>query len=540
MLAKWTIQIGLCKLVVSLFMPGLLTNNLCAQPPVLRFTPVEIRDAPPFPLVDCIFQDSRGFMWIGTYGGLYQYDGYTITHYFRNPGDTSGLGDNRVRSIFEDRNGNLWLGTQLGLHFLDVRSGEFKSFTSQKYLIERTIINEIVGDRRGRLWITTGQKIYQVNVDDLKFEEVLFFPNIENSFVRDLAVDARGDLWMTIGEKLLRRDGISDKIEDITPENLVTHIGEIRRILPASDGSIWLVGTKGTGQYHAESRKMIRFISIEELNGNDFLNPSVVLRGDQLIVAGNGIIHVDLSTGKYTRQPVDLEDPDNLAKNQSTSIYLNNQDQLWVGNVSGRPYLCDLSKQYFHFIPLDLFEPIKRVHLLYELFEIWPGHLLLPRSDGLHLLEFRTGQITRFPFKPPFRTANWEKGVTTFLDEGSNLWMGTASGLFLFDKYRKQFIDFENGLSGVELLQQVAARDILKDNQGNLWVASWANGLFRIDFTGRRVISYKFPPSAVYSDNNSMRSLYEDRRTHLDRHQNRSFKIFSPVGFFQGIPARRE
>jgi DNA-binding response OmpR family regulator/ligand-binding sensor domain-containing protein len=471
MLAKWTIQIGLCKLVVSLFMPGLLTNNLCAQPPVLRFTPVEIRDAPPFPLVDCIFQDSRGFMWIGTYGGLYQYDGYTITHYFRNPGDTSGLGDNRVRSIFEDRNGNLWLGTQLGLHFLDVRSGEFKSFTSQKYLIERTIINEIVGDRRGRLWITTGQKIYQVNVDDLKFEEVLFFPNIENSFVRDLAVDARGDLWMTIGEKLLRRDGISDKIEDITPENLVTHIGEIRRILPASDGSIWLVGTKGTGQYHAESRKMIRFISIEELNGNDFLNPSVVLRGDQLIVAGNGIIHVDLSTGKYTRQPVDLEDPDNLAKNQSTSIYLNNQDQLWVGNVSGRPYLCDLSKQYFHFIPLDLFEPIKRVHLLYELFEIWPGHLLLPRSDGLHLLEFRTGQITRFPFKPPFRTVNWEKGVTTFLDEGSNLWMGTASGLFLFDKYRKQLLlqdcyriaEAADGEAGVRMSLQLVPDLIICD-----------------------------------------------------------------------------
>lgn len=513
MLAKWTP--GFYLLLGRLFALMLLTALLQAQPPILRFTSVEIRDAPPFPLVDCIFQDSRGFMWMGTYGGLYQYDGYTITHYFRNPGDTSGLGDNRVRSIFEDHHGNLWLGTQLGLHFLDVRSGEFRSFTGQEYLIERTIINKIVGDTRGRLWISTNQKIYQVSAADLKFEEILSTPVGEGSFVRDLAVDDRGDLWMTIGQQLLRREGISNQIDDITPENLITHIGEIKRILPDNDGSLWLVGTAGIGQYQPESHKMIRFISIEELNSNDFLNPSVVLRGDQLIVAGNGIVHVDLSTGEYTRQPVDLEDPDNLAKNRSTSIYLNNQDQLWIGNVSGRPYHCDLSKRYFHFVHVDLFEPIKGVQLLYELYEIWPGYLLFPRSDGLHLLEYRTGKTERFPYKPSFRSTNWFQGATTYLEEGTNLWIGTGRGLFLFDKSQRKFIDFGEGLTGFELLQQFAVRDILRDSHGYLWVATWASGVFKIDFLEGRVISYTFPSTAIYSDNNSCRSLYEDRAGHI-------------------------
>ncbi|MCB0748021.1 MAG: hypothetical protein KDC90_11220, partial [Ignavibacteriae bacterium] len=38
--------------------------------------------------VQCILQDSYGFIWFGTEGGLDKYDGYTITEYLHNPDDS--------------------------------------------------------------------------------------------------------------------------------------------------------------------------------------------------------------------------------------------------------------------------------------------------------------------------------------------------------------------------------------------------------------------------------------------------------------------
>src|SRR5678816_2853719 len=47
--------------------------------------------------VRCIYQDSKGFIWIGTFEGLSRYDGFKFTNYTT----TSGLSDNFINSIFE-------------------------------------------------------------------------------------------------------------------------------------------------------------------------------------------------------------------------------------------------------------------------------------------------------------------------------------------------------------------------------------------------------------------------------------------------------
>ena len=39
-----------------------------------------------------IFQDSKGYLWIGTNDGLNKYDGYNFTNYRHDPDDQQGLG----------------------------------------------------------------------------------------------------------------------------------------------------------------------------------------------------------------------------------------------------------------------------------------------------------------------------------------------------------------------------------------------------------------------------------------------------------------
>lgn len=55
----------------------------------------------PLATIDCLFEDSRGFLWIGAYSGLYRYDGYEIVHYQHDPADSNSIGDNKTTCMLE-------------------------------------------------------------------------------------------------------------------------------------------------------------------------------------------------------------------------------------------------------------------------------------------------------------------------------------------------------------------------------------------------------------------------------------------------------
>jgi ligand-binding sensor domain-containing protein len=76
--------------------------------------------------VQCIFQDSKGFLWFGTTDGLNKYDGNKFTVYLPDPGGPGSLSYKDVQSICEDRAGMLWVGTRGGgLNRFDPGTGTF-------------------------------------------------------------------------------------------------------------------------------------------------------------------------------------------------------------------------------------------------------------------------------------------------------------------------------------------------------------------------------------------------------------------------------
>src|SRR5882762_10420556 len=76
------------------------------------FRNYSVEDGLPFIEVSTIFQDSRGNLWSGGYGGLSKFDGNSFTNY----SPKEGLLNHYVTSISEDNQGNLWIGTISGVN----------------------------------------------------------------------------------------------------------------------------------------------------------------------------------------------------------------------------------------------------------------------------------------------------------------------------------------------------------------------------------------------------------------------------------------
>ena len=108
--------------------------------------------------VNCIIQDSRGFMWIGTRDGLNKYDGYKFTVYSHSFQDENTLSNNQISDLVEDRDGNIWIATLDGLNKYERKSGRFIRYLHHDHNpnnVSSNSINKVALDSYGNLWVAT-------------------------------------------------------------------------------------------------------------------------------------------------------------------------------------------------------------------------------------------------------------------------------------------------------------------------------------------------------------------------------------------------
>ncbi len=98
------------------------------QPPLRHFT---VHDGLAQQQVTCMFQDSRGYIWVGTKAGISKFNGRTFEN-FRLGDDTPSL---RSRAFAEDQSGNIWTVTDGGYGWYDGVQWRYRPEASLSELI---------------------------------------------------------------------------------------------------------------------------------------------------------------------------------------------------------------------------------------------------------------------------------------------------------------------------------------------------------------------------------------------------------------------
>ncbi|MCY7329536.1 MAG: hypothetical protein LH618_13375, partial [Saprospiraceae bacterium] len=103
------------------------------------------------------FEDSRGFVWIGTFNGLNRYDGYQIKRFTPNHRSPWSLRANFIYCIAEDAQGLLWLGTDKGLVVMDIYTERFIHLLEIDPTFPASEVLHIRMQEDGQIWLSYQQ-----------------------------------------------------------------------------------------------------------------------------------------------------------------------------------------------------------------------------------------------------------------------------------------------------------------------------------------------------------------------------------------------
>jgi len=152
-------------------------------------------------MVNCIYMDSNGYLWIGYSGaGVTRYDGNSFTHFSQEEGLSGGI----IRCIIEDQAGNMWFGHTNGLSKYDGVS--FTNYSTEVGIQSAVVCaNE---DNSGNLWFgAINQGV--IRYDGHSFTQFSKENGLASNHVLCMSKDETGNLWFGTDQGISKYDGIS-------------------------------------------------------------------------------------------------------------------------------------------------------------------------------------------------------------------------------------------------------------------------------------------------------------------------------------------
>lgn len=515
--------------------------------------------------VHAILQDKQGFMWFGTKDGLDRYDGISFRAFMKESGT---LGNNFITSLYEDQQGQIWIGTDVGLYVYSPEHETVERFIMKSDLdtgIDYTV-NLVTGDKDGGIWVVTqSQAVFYYNPQTNKLINYLSDQSGRLKFgsLGQLYFDSDNVCWLDI------RDGnlyfSKDKLQTLVPvfpkDGNEPFKGEyICKLLPGPYNCMYVGTITGLKEVNL-TNKTVRTLLSKDESGDDIYVREIAFYSDDELWAGteSGLYIYNLRTKKTVHLRNVSGDPYSISDNAIYSICKDREGGIWIGSYFGgvnyypkqytyfdkvyprteidemgkrvREFCADHDgtlwigtedKGLFHYYPsTGLIEPFRHPDIYHNVHGLcldgnylWVGHF----AKGLNRIDLRTHAVKHY-FDAPndiFSICRTTSG---------NLWLGTTAGLF---RYHSETNRFER----VPELGWVFIYNIKEDKQGNLWLATYIDGVYKRNVrTGEweHYMHDETNPSSLPS--NKVLSIFEDSQNQLwFTTQGGGFCRFDPSG----------
>jgi len=233
-------------LLLLIFTPAaaLDPHKLISQYDIRLYT---AKDGLPMNSVKKVFQDSRGFIWIGTQEGLVRFDGINFRLFDKSR--YPGLRSHFIMDIVEDHTGRLWIATSGG-GISRFEGDDFVTCTTSEGLAHN-VVNTLLVAQDGSLLIGTENGLSRYAGGRLATWR--FKDNMNANNIQALAQDSSGDLYVGRFSCPITRIAWAELVPDFNPaESAVAycHVQESARSAPpfTSDSSFTALCVTRTGE----------------------------------------------------------------------------------------------------------------------------------------------------------------------------------------------------------------------------------------------------------------------------------------------------
>ncbi|MDR1683590.1 MAG: response regulator [Candidatus Symbiothrix sp.] len=428
--------------------------------------------------IDCVYEDNFGNLWLGTHkNGVYLFNPVdkSFRHFQHNRKEAGSLNDDRVFAICEDGFGRILIGTfGGGINIYDRPSQTFSAWNIARSETENQIYAMTL-DRKGVLWIGTdggGILRYDLSGNRLPMIDVVAGSgDLTKSKVHYLFEDKQGNIWANIYQQgLLMIPATGSYFENFgfNPFDSKHSIGTkcVISLLEDQDRNLW-IGTDGAGLYkvNATTHQIEHFTSAIPGFRGDVITALFEDRDRNIWIGTyiNGMFRYNRESGRFDSH-YSTTTFNKLSYDHVSSFVQDNNGVLWIGLDGGG--LNGLN--------------------------IATGHIEQFKSDS------RSVKNLRLP-------SNWV--YTLYLDKSNMLWLGTYSGVAVFDPHTKTFVDTEKMNQTLDMKLIYA---ITSDAQGNTWLGG-LSGLYcvQIDKQIKRITTINGLP------NNMITGIIEDNDHYL-------------------------
>ncbi len=399
-----------------------------------------------------LLEDSRGYLWIGTWGGgLSMYDGQN----FKKFTGQQQPGTRYINTLLEDDKKNIIIG---GAGNITIFDGQyFKSLPTLPPNVQQ--IKDLIQTPDKKIWVATDRGLFFLKKD--KLIAVPSFP--DNANIEDLFLTKTGTLWIATTEGAYYfENNFFNKISTIDGLSR----DHVRSITATPDGRIWLATvTGGIDIYHKTS--ISRFSESDQLEEGLGINTISTDKLGRIWVGmvneGTYCYHPKTSTGFWLRERTTAG-----LESDNTKVTLADQwGNYWLGTSGGGLTRYAASTQEFtQYTEADGLADKE----VYALSKDSSGTLWLATSRGVSTFDGKN--FSNFSKDRSFADI---KCRAILVDQKNRIWIGTeGDGLKLYDgnSYR-QFQPWD-GIEG-KLIQ-----DIVEDSLGNIWVGMMDAGIARL------------------------------------------------------------
>lgn len=449
--------------------------------------------------INCIYEDSKSRLWVGTANGLNLLKSKKNAVFARFL-----INSNRPQQIYaiaEDHTGTIWLSTTDGLMNIKFEKGKarlkyYEAFSNQINKAIDNHVTSIVQDWENNLWIGTKQTgLFKLN---LKTEAIVNYAynslnstGISSNNIRKIIVDKTGKLWIGTLHGINIYNPLTKTFSNVQNEpgnNSSLSQNSVYDIFQDKQGIIW-VGTYYGGinlLYPDYTPFKIYSSSKTGLSSNVISSITEDKKRNLWIgTEGEGLNYLDRKTNTYTRYQYSPNNPNSLSSNLVKSIIKDKKGKIWIGtHLGGLNLFNPETNNFTRFTNKRNDTSSLSNDEITSIFEDSQGRFWVGTNNGLNSFNTETGKFNR-------NKINGRKDAVSFIYEDSmhTIWVATNSGLHQLKNKTSSFTSRTADQPSTLPYGDVSC--ITEDKKGFIWLGTFRNGLFKLDTKRHRYIHIK-------------------------------------------------